>query len=143
MVKDALTHYWGGPKLSRSPLLRLHVVSRRLDETDHVPAKAVRSVLQDGIEMLKPAGERSLQSSEWIVYNILDMRFVQGQRIRDIAQRLAMSESDYYRKQRIAIEQLADMLTQMEREVMRGQPPGAAPAPQEPEPEQLKRGSTC
>jgi len=143
MVKDALTHYWGGPKLSRSPLLRLHVVSRRLDETDHVPAKAVRSVLQDGIEMLKPAGERSLQSSEWIVYNILDMRFVQGQRIRDIAQRLAMSESDYYRKQRIAIEQLADMLTQMEREVMRGQPPGEAPAPEEPAPEQVTRGSTC
>lgn len=43
------------------------------------------------------------------------MRFVQGLRIRDIAARLAMSESDYYRKQRVAIEEVADTLAQMER----------------------------
>ena len=71
--------------------------------------------VQQAIEMLKPDGERSLEANEWVVYNILDLRFVQGQRIRDIAQRMAMSESDYYRKQRVAIEQLAETLSQMER----------------------------
>ncbi len=115
VVKDALSHYWGGPKLSQSPLLRMRIVAERLAEMDNVPAKAVRGVLQQAIEMLKPDGERSLEANEWVVYNILDLRFVQGQRIRDIAQRLAMSESDYYRKQRVAIEQLAETLGQMER----------------------------
>ena len=42
------------------------------------------------------------------------MKFIQGLRVRDIAQRLAMSESDLYRKQRVAIEQVASALTEME-----------------------------
>jgi hypothetical protein len=114
-VKDALNQYWGGPKLSQSPLLALRTVREKLYEHNNVPAKAVRAVLQEAIERLKPTGERSMTSSEWMVYNILDLKFVQGQRIREIAPRLAMSESDFYRKQRIAIEQVADTLIQMER----------------------------
>ena len=115
IVKDALSQLWGGPKLSQSPLLRTQVVRDRLSENDNVPAKAGKAVLREAIEKLKPDGERSMTSSEWVVYNILDLRFVQGQRIRDISRRLAMSESDYYRKQRIAIEQVAATIAQMER----------------------------
>ncbi len=114
-VKDALGHFWGGPKLSQSPLLSLQVVREKLDEYDNVPAKAVRAVLREAIERLRPSGERSMTASEWTVYNILELKFIQGQRIRDIAHRLAMSESDFYRKQRIAIEQVAETLAQMER----------------------------
>lgn len=114
-VKDALGQFWGGPKLSKSPLVRMRVVAERLPDSDHVPAKAVRSVLQEAIERLKPEGARSLTASEWTLYNILELRFVQGVRIKDIAARLAMSESDYYRKQRVAIEEVADALAQMER----------------------------
>ncbi|MBC7315530.1 MAG: hypothetical protein H5T70_03835 [Chloroflexi bacterium] len=80
-----------------------------------MPAKAVRAVLQEAIERLKPEGERSMVAAEWMIYNILDLRFVRGQRIRDVARSLAMSESDFYRKQRIAIEQLAETLAEMER----------------------------
>jgi hypothetical protein len=114
MVKDALGQYWGGPKLSQSPLLRLHIVQRELARADNVPAKAVRAVLQEAIVRLRPDSARSLASSEWMMFNILDLRFLQGHRIRDIAQQLAISESDYYRKQRIAIEQVSDVLAQME-----------------------------
>jgi len=115
MVRDALSQFWGGPKLSQSPLLGLHITRSKLAEYDGVPAKAVRAVLQEAIERLKPAGERSMTANEWIVYNILDLKFVQGMRIRDVARRLAMSESDFYRKQRIAIEQVAATLAAMER----------------------------
>ncbi len=114
MVKDALGHLWGGPRLSRSSLLHMGIVRDGLAEHDGVAAKAVRSVLQEAIERLKPAGQRSMTASEWMVYNILDLRFVERLRIREIAQRLAMSESDFYRKQRIAIEQVAQTLRQME-----------------------------
>ncbi len=113
-VKDALSHYWGGPKLSQSPLVRMRIVASQLAQGDSVPAKALRAVLKQAIEMLRPPGERSMAANEWTVYNILDLRYVQGQRIRDITQRLAMSESDYYRKQRVAIEQVAETLSQME-----------------------------
>jgi hypothetical protein len=57
-----------------------------------------------------------MTSSEWLIFNILDLRFVQGYKIRDVVRRLAVSESDYYRKQRVAIEQVAETLVQMERD---------------------------
>jgi predicted DNA-binding protein (UPF0251 family) len=115
MVKDALSQFWGGPKLSRSPLLGMHIVRDRLAEHDGVPVKALRAVFQEAIERLRPAGERSMTAGEWMVYNILDLRFIQDLRIRDAARRLAISESDFYRKQRVAIEQVAATLAAMER----------------------------
>jgi len=113
-VKDALSQLWGGPKLSQSPLLDMQIVRDRLVDNGNVSAKAIRSVLQEAIERLRPNGDRSMTSGEWVLYNILDLRFVQGHRIRDVAQRMAMSESDFYRKQRVAIDQVAETLIQME-----------------------------
>lgn len=116
MVKDALTQLWGGPKLTQSDLRRLRAVQRAMPENDNVPVKAMRAVLQEAIERLKPEGTRSMTSAEWLLYNILDLRFVQGYKIRDVVRRLAVSESDYYRKQRVAIDQVAETLVQMERD---------------------------
>jgi hypothetical protein len=114
MVKDALSHYWGGPKLTKSPLLDLRVVQRTLEEYGNNPSSALRAILADAIELQKPEGERNLSTTEWILYNILEMKFVQGRRVRDVARRLAMSESDLYRKQRIAIENVAQTVATME-----------------------------
>ncbi|GAB4520596.1 MAG: hypothetical protein Kow0047_31770 [Anaerolineae bacterium] len=113
-VKDALSHYWGGPRLTRSPLLQLRIVNQALEEEDGNPARAVRSVLGRAIERLRPPGERHMTASEWLLYNILDLKFIQGKRVREVAQRLAMSESDFYRKQRIAIAEVAKILAEME-----------------------------
>lgn len=113
-VKDALSHYWGGPKLTDSPLLRLKVVEEALQENGGTPAKALRVVLGRAIEGLKPEGQRSMTAAEWILYNILELKFIQGRSVRDIATRLAMSESDLYRKQRVAIDEVAKTLAKME-----------------------------
>ncbi|MDE0142340.1 MAG: hypothetical protein OXI80_05605 [Caldilineaceae bacterium] len=113
-VKDALSHYWGGPKLTRSPLMQLRVVDRVVEEADGNPGKALRLVLGRAIRNLRPGGKQDLSTPEWMLYNILEMRFIQGRRIRDIANRLAISESDLYRKQRVAIGQVAKVLTEME-----------------------------
>ncbi len=119
LVKDALRDYWGGPKLTESELLRLNVVWREMEESeDRSPVRALRTVLAQAIERLKPEGERSLTTTEWILYNILEMRFLQGRKVRDVALRLAMSESDLYRKQRIAIEEVAKQIEEMEREAI-------------------------
>ncbi len=112
-VRDALSHYWGGPKLANSTLLRLQVVRQTL-QSDNNPARAMRAVLDEAMARLKPEGQPSLSSVDWTLYNILEMKFVKGQRTRDIAARLAMSESDLYRKQRVAIEQVAQQIATME-----------------------------
>jgi hypothetical protein len=72
-------------------------------------------VLTEAVENLRPEGQRSMTTAEWILYNILEMRFIQGRKVRDVAMRLAMSESDLYRKQRIAVEAVAGIVADMER----------------------------
>jgi hypothetical protein len=114
-VKEALSHYWGGPGLTESPLLRMKIVRQFAQESGQVPTKALRSVLYKAIEALKPPeGQQTLTTKEWILYNILEMKFIRGLRITQIATRLSVSESDLYRKQRAAIDAVAKVLTSME-----------------------------
>ncbi len=120
-VRDALSHYWGGPKLTDSPLLSLNVVERAAQEHGGNVMNGLRTVLKQAIERLRPAGQRQMTAPEWILYNILELKFLQGRRVREIALRLAMSESDLYRKQRIAIEAVAQTLAEMEQEELNNQ----------------------
>jgi len=115
-VKEALTHYWGGPKLTESPLLQLQVVQGALKEHDGNSANALRAILRQAIEEVKPEGERRF-TGEWILYNILEMKFMEGRKVREIAMRLAMSEADLYRKQRVAIEAVTRAIMEMEEQV--------------------------
>ena len=113
-VRAALKHYWGGPGLTNSRLLDLRLVNAALDDNDDSPIRALRSVLLAAIEKLKPEGDRKLLSPEWTLYNILELRFIQKAKVREVAQRLALSEPDLYRKQRVALDAVADTLLDME-----------------------------
>ncbi len=113
-VKDALSHYWGGPKLTASPLMDMRIVGETTREQGGNPTQALRIVLSKAIERLRPGGERNMTATEWILYNILELKFIRGLRARDVAGRLAMSESDLYRKQRVAIAELARALSDLE-----------------------------
>jgi hypothetical protein len=113
-VRDALTHYWGGPKLTKSPLMRWVIVQQALEEQGN-PVNALRSILKEAIERVRPEGERRF-TAEWILYNILELKFMQGRKVREVAMRLAMSEADLYRKQRIAIDAVAQVLIDMEKQ---------------------------
>lgn len=115
-VKDALTHYWGGPKFTNNPLIKLQVVQDLINEQDANPANALRLLLRRAVDQVKPNGERKF-TTEWILYNILEMKFIEGRKVRDVASRLAMSEADLYRKQRIAIEAVAKTILEMESEL--------------------------
>jgi hypothetical protein len=116
-VKDALTHYWGGPKLTESPLLRLSVVQQSMDEHDGNPTNALRAILRQAIDRTRPEGERRF-TGEWILYNILELKFMEGRKVREVALRLSMSEADLYRKQRVAIDAVANAILEMEKEAI-------------------------
>jgi len=118
-VRDALKHYWGGPKLTTNPLMALEIVERATREQDGNPMKGLRTVLREAIERLRPEGERKMTAPAWVLYNILDLKFLQGLKVREVAKRLAMSESNLYRKQRVAIKAAAQMVAEMEREEIR------------------------
>ena len=112
-VKDALTHYWGGPKLTNSPLMRLQVVQDAAIHYDGNAANALRALLRKAVDQVRPDGERRF-TTEWILYNILEMKFIEGRKVREVAGRLAMSEADLYRKQRVAVEAVAKAILEME-----------------------------
>jgi len=42
------------------------------------------------------------------------MKFMEGKKVREVARRLAMSDADLYRKQRVAIESVAKVILKME-----------------------------
>ena len=114
-VKHALSDYWGGPDLSESPLLQLEIVQNSLDDHDGITVRAVRAILKEAIEKIRPEGTRSF-TLDWVLYNILEMKFLKGQKVRDVAKRLAMSEANLYRKQKIAIEVVAKTILEMEKQ---------------------------
>ena len=112
-VRDALTHYWGGPKFSKSPLLQLQVVRDAMEKNDNNAVQALRSILKEAIDRTKPEGDRRF-TADWIIYNILEMKFLEGRKVREIALKLAVSEADLYRKQRMAFDAVAESLREME-----------------------------
>lgn len=114
LVKDALTQFWGGPKLSDSPLLGLRTVRRYLDDQGGSPTRALQAVLRQAISNLRPDDQLDPSAQEWLLYNLLEGRFLQRKTVRDVANRLAMSESDFYRKQRVAVEEVARQIALME-----------------------------
>lgn len=125
-VKDALTHYWGGPKLTNSPLMKLRTVQLLADDYEGNAANALRALLRKAVDQVRPDGERRF-TSEWILYNILEMKFIEGRKVREVAGRLAMSEADLYRKQRVAVEAVARAILDMEQneDIKLGDPYGS------------------
>ncbi|MCE2490813.1 MAG: hypothetical protein J4G17_12690 [Anaerolineae bacterium] len=101
--------------MTHSNLLSLHVVQMAMRE-EHGNANALRTVLRQGIEHLRPEGKQAMTSPESTLYHILDQRFLERRRVREVAARLALSEADLYRKQRIAIEEVATALLAMEQQ---------------------------
>ncbi|MEZ4516290.1 MAG: hypothetical protein R3C44_05425 [Chloroflexota bacterium] len=63
-------------------MLQLQVVQRELEEHDNNPVNALRAILVTAIEQQRPDdGQRSLSTTEWILYNILELKFIQGRRV--------------------------------------------------------------
>ncbi|MDP3451200.1 MAG: hypothetical protein Q8R87_11520, partial [Anaerolineaceae bacterium] len=96
-----------------NPLLKFEIVKQELSEEDPNPANALRCVLKNAIEQIKPAGDRRY-TGEWLLYNILELKFLEGKKVKEIALKLALSEADLYRKQRVAIEVITNTIVQME-----------------------------
>ena len=62
---------------------------------------------------MRPAGQRKY-TGDWLLYNILDLRFLQRRKSSDVARQLSVSEADLFRKQRVAVDQVARKIAEME-----------------------------
>ena len=117
-VRAALRHYWGGSGITQSNMIMLNAVQSRMQQGEETPVNALRNLLAEAIASLKPEGERKLMSPEWTLYNILQLRFLENRKVREVARRLSMSEADLYRKQRIAILAVTDLILKQEQALL-------------------------
>ncbi len=93
--------------------MSLKIVQSTRENYDGNPTNALRAILKTAVERVKPEGDRRF-TAEWILYNILELKFMEGRKVRDVATRLAMSEADLYRKQRVALEAVSKAILGME-----------------------------
>ena len=117
-VRAALRHYWGGSGITQSNMIMLRAVQSRIQNGEETPVNALRKLLEEAIASLKPEGERKLMSPEWTLYNILQLRFLENRKVREVARRLSMSEADLYRKQRVAILAVTDLILKQEQTLL-------------------------
>lgn len=106
-LHDALTHLYNSDQLRRSPLTELFAISNRFDASS-----ALRKVLVEAIESLKPPASEPDQSKAWRTYESLYCCFIQQLNQQVVADQLSISARQLRREQRNALEHLADLLWQ-------------------------------
>ena len=80
LTRRALSHYSDLNKLAASPLLQLEILEERIED-DNVLARAnaLKSVLRESIEQLKPEPDIDFApSDEWRYYNVLYFPYIVG-----------------------------------------------------------------
>ncbi|MGC9359279.1 MAG: response regulator [Anaerolineae bacterium] len=107
-LREALGHLYHADHLQQSPLIPLFGLEDRFDR-----AAALRQILLDGIEALRPdSQEQDAFSRNWRTYESLFCCYVQQLTQQIAADQLAISPRQLRREQRLAIEILADHLWQ-------------------------------
>ena len=79
LTRRALSHYGDLNKLAASPLLQLSLLEERIED-DNVLARAnaLKSLLRESIEQLKPEAGDFAPTDEWRYYNVLYFPYIAG-----------------------------------------------------------------
>lgn len=104
-LSEALHHLYDPSILRRSPLISLFGLDR---QADAVPA--LRHILSEGIESIKPRGTVPSAANAWRVYYILYYRYTEQLLQRDVAAELGLSTRQLRRQEQTALQVLADYL---------------------------------
>lgn len=105
ILRRALNHLYDPPALRNHPLAELLDVARRGDT-----APALRRILTEAIESLKPDQRVPTASNARRVYRILYYRYVEQFTQREVATDLALSIRQLRRQEKRALQVLADVL---------------------------------
>lgn len=101
-LRSALHYLYDPDQLRRSPLTTLFGIAERVDA-----ASALQEILLGAVEELKPGDNESPQSRGWMVYDVLFFRYVRGYTREAVAGQLGISNRQFSREQRTALETLA------------------------------------
>jgi len=103
-TRDALRHLDDVAYLERSTLAKLIATTHGTQLDGH----ALQQLLCETIEAMKPVGGRPFQPRQMRRYNILCLTYLERKRAAEITRALAISERQYYRELKAAIQRVAD-----------------------------------
>jgi CheY-like chemotaxis protein len=104
-LRSALHYLYDPVHLRNSPLITLLDLKNEFDS-----ASALQQTLLLAIRALKPPDDEPPQSRAWRVYDTLHFRHVQHLSREALATQLGISERQLRREQRVALEQMAQVL---------------------------------
>jgi CheY-like chemotaxis protein len=111
LVKDALEHLYDPVRLREHPLIAA-LVPERLP-LGVGPAQALRQVLLDGIERLNFSASLPPGARQNRAHQILVLRYVEALPFREAMAELSLSQPQFHREQRHALEALAALLQEL------------------------------
>jgi CheY-like chemotaxis protein len=104
-LRGGLSHLYDPERLRKSPLAALFGVANRYDT-----ASALRRILSEAVESLRPADDEPPLSRAWRMYYSLVYPYVEQFSQSEAADQLAISARQLRRDQRVALQALADLL---------------------------------
>lgn len=106
-VKSALHNFYDPVHLQNHPLAGLLGLQRDPGETR---GEALRKLLRETIELLKPKASIAAGRSEWFGYRVLWLRYVRSLSQAETCQELSISEASFFRRQREALDAVVSIL---------------------------------
>ena len=106
-LHDALNHLYNADQLRKNPLAEIFSVASRFDTSS-----ALRKILTETIESLKPLSSEPDSSRAWRTYESLYCCFIQQLNQQVVADQLFISPRQLRREQLNAMQHLADLLWQ-------------------------------
>lgn len=104
-LREGLVHLYEPRHLRQSPLATVFGVANRFDA-----ASALQRILVEAIQSLEPGANEPTHSHAWEVYEPLFYRYVEQLSQSEVADQMRMSARHLRRKERDALEVLADLL---------------------------------
>jgi CheY-like chemotaxis protein len=107
-VRDALRHLYDNAYLVRHPLAEL--LFGETPSEGMARGKAVRMLLLDTIESLRPPEGTRADSPAWRPYNILRARYIECGTSAEAMKNVSLAHSQYHEQHRLALERVVDAL---------------------------------
>ena len=106
-VRDALASFYDPVRLQNHPLVELLVPQHGPQETK---GQALRELLREAIERLRPDSAIPFGRPEWFGYRIMWLRYVEALDQEQVCQEIGISRASFYRHHQDALQALVSIL---------------------------------
>jgi len=107
LVRDVLLHFHSPTHLQ---IQRLVEVWPWGDQPQDTRAQALRELVVDALESLRPDASISAGRSERLAYDVLRLRYIECLTPQQVGEELGIGHTSYYRSHRDALEALVSLL---------------------------------